>query len=386
MTGAPVRLDGQHVVFVVNEDWMFCSHRMALARAARDAGARVHVATRVARHGEVIRAEGFDLVPLPWRRGGTGPWAEARTVARLVRRMRRARPGLVHVVGVRPMVTAGVAARLARRRRVVYALTGFGVLARPDDARQRVAASIARWTFRHVLDRRGCAVIVQNPDDERDVVRGRLFDPARIAIVRGSGVDVDAFSPLPEPAGEFTVALAARMVRSKGVPELVAAARILREAGRPVRVLLAGEPDPENPGTIREEALRRWHAEGLVEWLGRVDDIRSVWARAHVAVLPSWREGLPRALLEAAACERALVATDVPGCREIVRDGVTGRRVPPRDPAALARAIADLAGDPDRRRAMARTAREAVVREFSDAIVVEQTMAVWQRALRGGFA
>ena len=380
------RLDGQHVLFVVNEDWMFCSHRMALARAAREAGARVHVATRVARHGDAIRAEGFDLVALPWRRGGAGPVNELRTVAGLVRAMRAARPGLVHVVGVRPMVTAGIAARIAGRRRVAYALTGFGVLAGPQGVRARTAAALARRVLRHVLGRPGCALIVQNPDDERDVVLQRLADPGRIVVVRGSGVDVTAFRPLPEPDGPFTVALAARMVRSKGIVELVQASRLLQAAGRPVRVVLAGDPDPENPGSVREATLRRWQSQGLVEWLGRVEDVRTVWARAHVAVLPSWREGLPRALLEAAAYGRALIATDVPGCREIVRDGVTGLRVPPRDARALARAIARMRDDAAGRRAMARAAREVVEREFSDDVVIDATMAVWARLLRGGFA
>lgn len=380
IAGRPAR-----VVMVVNEDWMFWSHRLALARAARAAGADVTVATRVDRHGDRIRAEGFHLVALPWRRGARNAWTEARSVAMLARLYRRTRPDLVHHVGLKAALYGGVAARLSGSPPQVHTVAGFGFVSISSSRRARVLRRTLGILFRRVLSRPHSHLVVQNPDDAAEVREAGLFDAARVHLVRGSGVDTRHFTPAPE-SGPVTAVLASRLIRPKGVVELVDAARLLRARGAPVRVDLVGDPDPENPETVTADELRAWHDEGVIHWRPRVDEMAPVWRSCAMAVLPSYREGLPRALLEAAACGRPLIATDVPGCRELVRDGDNGRLVPVRDAAALADAIAALAADPDARRRMGERAREIVVSSFSDDVIVARMLAIYRMAIDGAGA
>lgn len=376
--GKPAR-----VVLVVNEDWMFWSHRLALARAAAAAGARVTVATRVDRHGARIAGEGFHLVSLPWRRGARGALAEADALARLVALYRRERPDLVHHVGVKAALYGGTAALVARVPAQIHTIAGFGFVSVSERRRARALRAVLGAAFRHVLVRPRSCLVVQNADDFAEVRAGRLFDMERVHLVPGSGVDTRAFAPAPEPPGPVTALLASRLIRPKGVVQLVDAARILRERGSGVRVVLVGDPDPENPDTVTAEELRRWHGEGLVEWRPRADDMPAVWASCHVAVLPSHREGMPRTLLEAASCGRPLVATDVPGCRDLVHDGENGRLVPLHDAHALAGAIAELAADPALRARMGARARALVEARYSDEHIVAQMLSLYRRAMGG---
>ena len=207
-------------------------------------------------------------------------------------------------------------------------------------------------------------------------------------LIRGSGVDISHFAPLPDAqAPVVTVGLVSRMLREKGVLDAIAAIRLLRAQGLPVRLLLAGPSDPDNRGSLTDEMLSSLAAEPGIEWLGRIEDVRAVWKRAAVAVLPSsYGEGIPKALIEAAACARPIVATDVPGCREIVRHGETGILVPANETARLAEAIAALAGDPERRRAMGRAGRALVEREFAEEIVARETLALYRAAAQEGMA
>jgi len=382
----PAGLEGTRLLYLVNEDWMFWSHRRSLARSARDAGADVVVVTRVGRHGDDIRADGLRLYDLRWRRGARDLAGEARALWRLVRIYRDERPRLVHHVGIKSAMYGGLAARLAGVRRQVHTLAGFGYVQTGAHRRARWLRRIARWCFRHLLDTGESRLVVQNPDDRCEVVDNGWFSPQRVVLIRGSGVDTSRFAPAPEPDGEIVVTLAGRLVRSKGVFELAEASRRLAARGVRVKVRLVGEPDPENPETVDEVTLRRWMAEGLVEWRGWVDDMPGVWRSTHLAVLPSYREGLPRTLLEAASCGRALVAADVPGCREIVAHEENGLLVPVRDASALADAIERLAADAPLRRRMGARSRERVEELYSDDVVISETFATYRELLgeRGG--
>jgi glycosyltransferase involved in cell wall biosynthesis len=222
--------------------------------------------------------------------------------------------------------------------------------------------------------------LVQNPDDKAALVA--LGVPAgRIALIRGSGVDVRRFVPLAEPHGPPTVAFVGRLLEIKGVHVAVAAHRLLRAQGSDTRLLLAGRPDPANPASVTEEEAASWNKEPGLSWLGQVEDISGLWSRAHIAVLPSRREGLPLSLLEAAACGRPMIATDVPGCREIVIPNETGLLVPVNDAPALAEAISRLAGSPQMRAQFGAAARRLVVERFSSDTVGEQTVALYRRLL-----
>jgi len=377
----------------VTEDWYFCSHRLPVARAAREDGFEVVVATRVRAHGEQIRDEGFALRPIAWRRRGDGLLGAARAILAIAGIYRAERPDIVHHVALKPVLFGGLARRLAFRHAVdapvsVDSVMGLG----SGFSGMTTAAKLRRPPFGLALrlaagSGRGW-VVVQNPED-RAALAGFGIDPKRIALIRGSGVDITRFLPLPEPAGgTVAVALVSRMLRDKGVIEAAAAIRRLRARGLPIELLLAGPTDPDNANSLTPETLRALAAEPGIEWLGPVADVRTVWRRAALAVLPStYGEGVPKTLLEAAACGRPLVAADVPGCREAVRPGETGILVPPHDVDALAEAIAALAADPERRAAMGQAGRVLIERNFADEIVARDTLALYRRALeeRGRF-
>jgi glycosyltransferase involved in cell wall biosynthesis len=368
------------LLFLVTEDWYFCSHRLPVARAARDAGFDIVVAARVREHGEAIRREGFAVRPLAWRRRGDGIAGAIRAVAEIARLYRAERPDIVHHVALKPVLLGGIGLRLAfplRRGRpaLLAAVMGLG---------SRFGRGWSAWALGRAvrLASGGGRVVAQNPDDSA-ALAGFGIDRERIALIRGSGVDTTRFRPLPEPPGPgFTVALVARMLRSKGVPDAVAAVRRLRNEGLAVELLLAGATDPDNPDSLSEAELAAMTAEPGVTWLGPVGDVRVVWASAHMAVFPStYGEGVPKALLEAASCARPIVAADMPGSREIVRHGETGILVPPRDVAALAAAIAELACNPAVRRQMGAAARALAERDFAEPVVAEQTLALYRAML-----
>lgn len=378
------------LLFLVTEDWYFWSHRLPVARAARDAGFDVAVATRVADHGAAIRAEGFRLCPLAWRRRGDGALGAGRGLAALAALYRRERPDIVHHVALKAVLFGGIALRLAFPGRAgrpaqIAAVTGLGSGLAPATALARLASPLLARAVR--LASAGGAVIVQNPED-RVALIGLGIAAEHIVLIRGSGVDTAHFAPLPEPPPEptgpvVTVALVARMLRSKGVLDAAAAVRRLRAQGLAVELLLAGPTDPDNRDSLNEAEMAALAAEPGVAWLGRVADVRTVWRRAAIAVLPtSYGEGVPKALIEAAACARPIVATDMPGCREVVRPGETGLLVPPRDVAALAEAIAALAADPARRQAMGAAGRRLVETEFAEEGVARETLALYRAVLR----
>jgi glycosyltransferase involved in cell wall biosynthesis len=224
-------------------------------------------------------------------------------------------------------------------------------------------------------------VIVQNQQDAKALVSSGLISSDRVDIIAGSGVDLERFAPTPEPPEPIKVTVVSRMLKDKGIQEIVLASRELKRRGKQITIRLVGAPDPDNPSSLTEETLRQWHREGCIEWLGQRDDIPAVWAESHIAVLPSYREGMPKSLLEAAACGRPIVATDVPGCNELVRDGVSGILVPPRDWIKLADAIEKLAAMPALRANLGKGARAAVEDGLDEKTVVHRTLNVFKRAL-----
>ena len=384
MSGSPgTAAPRPRLLFFVTEDWYFCSHRLPIARSARDAGFEVIVVTRVDRHRDAMESEGFRVIPVGLRRSSVDPLRELAVLAALVRIYRRERPDIVHHVAMKPVLYGSVAAFLTGVPAVVNALAGLGFAFTSRRRRARLLRPLLRLGFRLLLNRARSRVIVQNPDDAAVLANQCGIDEARIALIRGSGVDVTQFAPSPEAPGVPVAAFVSRMLWEKGVDVVVEAARRLAARGTSVRVLLAGVPDPENPGSIPEDRLRRWHEEGAVEWCGHRNDIAALWAESHLAVLPTHGEGLPKSLLEAAACGRPIVATDVPGCREIVRDGETGLLVPPHDAVALADAIDRLVGDHALRRRLGARAREVAVAEFSEERVVAATLALYRSMLPG---
>lgn len=371
-------LRGVTVLFLVTEDWYFWSHRLPIARAARDAGARVIIATRVETLRAAIEKEGFELVALPWRRRSHNPWNEVRALFAIIALYRRERPDIVHHVAVKPVVYGGIAARLAGARSQVNALAGLGYVETSRQPRARILRGVFNAVLAFAWSGPRVHVIVQNPDDVEALSRTRLVDASHIHLIRGSGVDVAHFTPSPEPPSPpVRVVYAGRLLWSKGVRELFDAAREFRNR-RDVEIVLVGSPDPENPESVPEATVQAFVKKGLVSHVNWTDDMATVWRDAHIAVLPSYREGLPKALLEAAACGRAIVATDVPGCREIAREGVNALLVPARDAHALAAAIERLALDAPLRARFGAAGRELVMNEYAESIVVRETLDLYR--------
>jgi len=309
---------------------------------------------------------------------------ELQLLASLVRLFRRERPTLMHGFTIKCAVYGSLAAQLAGVPARVNAVAGLGYVFASNDRKARCLRPMVRAMLRLALRGRRTRLILQNPDDRAMFQQAGLIGSDRIDLIPGSGVDCARFTPGGDsaPRPRPCVLLAARLLWDKGVAEYVEAARLLRAAGRDVRFLLAGMPDPGNPAAVPESTLRQWVDEGLVEWLGHVDDTSELFRSVDVVALPSYyREGLPKSLIEAAACARALVTTDMPGCREVVTNERDGLLIPPHDAAALAHAIARLVDAPGLAARLGAAARAKALANFDERLVIERTLAVYRQLL-----
>ena len=368
------------LLFLVTEDWYFCSHRMALACEAKRQGYDVVVATRIKKHRDRILSAGLKLIPISMLRNGRNPWTEFLSICELVRVYRSERPDIVHHIAIKPAVYGALAARISRIPKVVNAIAGMGYVFASRSWKARILQPVLTCAMRSLLNRPNSRIILQNPDDFSMLVEVGVADPERTDLILGSGVDVEEFQHFPEPDGDTTVMMSSRMLWDKGVGEFVEAARLLKSEGIRARFVLVGDSDTENPGTVPGSRLKAWKDEGAIEWWGHRNDMPAVLAQAHIVCLPSYyREGVPKSLIEAASCGRPIVTTDSPGCREIVRDGENGFLVPVRDSAALAVAIRKLMDDPPLRRRFGVRGRELVMKRFSLEKVIADTLAVYRR-------
>lgn len=372
---------GRKLVFVVTEDWFFASHFLPMARAARELGLDVSVVTRVRAHREAIEATGAKVIPLEAERRSLNPMAAGYAAGQLAAILKDEKADLVHCIALKSILVGGFAASMAGIGRRVYALTGLGFLGARTDL-------VGRWSQRAVrLLVRGLATsrtqyLFENPDDPK--LLG--LDPLarNVTIVGGAGIDPDLLQPAPlPPHPPLKVAIVARMLWSKGIDLAVEAVRAARAKGADVELSLYGAPDPSNPKAIPEETLKAWGSEPGIAWYGATQDVAAVWRDHHVACLPSrGGEGLPRTLLEAAASGRAILTTDVPGCRALVRDGVEGLVVTPDDADALAKALVALAFRPDLVARMGEAARARALEGFTERHVMDDLKQLYASLLR----
>jgi glycosyltransferase involved in cell wall biosynthesis len=369
------------LLYLVTEDWFFVSHFMDRARAAHAAGYEVIVLANDNGSAGPIREAGFTFVPVPFVRRGLNPATELNTFHAILGHYRYFRPAVLHHVALKPILYGTLAARSAKLRGILNAPVGMGFVFTSRSLLSRVLRPAVDLALRVLMNPSGSRVVFENPDDLNAFVSRRAVRREDAILIRGAGVDLDRFAPAPEPPGPITVSLVSRMLWDKGIGEYVEAARQLK--GR-ARFLLVGGPDPQNPSAIPEAQLAAWQAEGVVEWLGHRDDVADILRQCHIACLPSYREGLPKSLLEAATAGLPIVATDVPGCREAVRNGENGILVPSRDSSALAAALKLLIADPALRRRMGAAGRERAVTEFAAGIVTAATLAVYDRLAADG--
>jgi glycosyltransferase involved in cell wall biosynthesis len=370
------------ILIVVNDLGFLISHRLPIVLAAKRLGHEMHVAYGCSgREGdEALSAYGFRLHFVPIQRGGTNPLRDLRSACSLFSLFRALKPDLVHLVTIKPVLLGGIAARLARVPAVVSAMAGLGFLfVEGAGLKAAILRRLTNLLFPLALGNSNQILIFQNPEDQKQVLSVAPVLPQRTRLIRGSGIDLSACPELAQPAGVPVVAMASRLLRDKGVFEFVQSARILRGRGIPVRFWLIGEPDFANPASITSGELAAWGLEGVVELLGHRKDVLDLYARAHIVTLPSYYgEGLPKCLIEAAACGRPVVTTDMPGCRDAIEPGLTGLLVPPRNALALANALERLLKDSALRESMGRAARTLAEREFGIEKVVTAHLQIYQ--------
>lgn len=370
------------LLFVLNDAPFFTTHRLPLALAARDAGFEVHVAVPFeAEPVSIMESENLHHHDIPLRRGARAILGELSLIRAIWRVVRRVKPDLMHAVTMKPVVYGGFVARLARIPAVVHAVTGLGYVFLIDGTAARAQRRFVKRLYKFALGHRNAHAIFQNPDDLQLFLDSRLVDPEIVSMIKGCGVDMAAFPATPEPEGDLVVMFPARILGDKGVREFVEAARTLKSKHPSTRFVLVGRTDPDNPTDIGEAGIRAWEDEGIIEWWGFSTDMPSTIAKAHVICMPSYREGLPRVLIEAAACGRPIVTADVPGCREIVRDGENGLLVPVRNGPTTAKAIERLLTDPALRQRLGARGREIAEAEFSVGDFVAKSLAAYAAVL-----
>jgi glycosyltransferase involved in cell wall biosynthesis len=376
--------DSMKIILFANTEWYLFNFRLSLARALQAQGHEVLLISPPGEYGARLQALGFRWQALPMDRKSLNPLQELRLLVHLWQLYRHERPALAHHFTIKCVVYGSIAALLARVPARVNAVAGMGYVFTNQALKARLLRPVVRGLLRLVLNGRGARLILQNSDDVAAFAQAGLVRPAGVRLVQGSGVDLSRFQPGTQTAqaGEPTrVLLAARLLWDKGIAEYVEAARRLRGQGLPIRFLLAGAPDPGNPAAIPQATLDGWAAEGLIELLGQVSDMPALFASATMVVLPSYREGLPKSLIEAAACALPLVTTDAPGCREVVTHEVDGLLVPIKDALALANAIERLHLNPAWARKLGQAARARALQQFDERIVIRQTLAVYGELL-----
>lgn len=374
------------LLFVVNADWFFLSHRLPIAEAAQEQGYEVHVAAGDT--GRLAELRSFGFVPhfLRLDRRDSGPLSLFGTLIQLCRLFVEVRPDIVHLVTIKPVLLGGIAARIAAVPAVVAAISGLGFVFVSKGWFAAIRRSVVRLLYRAALGHRNARFVFQNPDDRAAICGLAKGAFLRSTLIRGSGVDLGRFVATPCQWRRPVVLMAARLLVDKGVREFVSAARILRNAQWPligkVRFVLVGSPDPGNPSSLTESELAEWENEGGVELWGHRDDMHEVLPQANIVVLPSYREGLPKVLIEAAACGRAVVTSDVPGCRDAIEEGKTGVLVPAKDSESLANAIRRLIENPELCSLMGSNGRALAETEFDVKQVVEKHLRIYSEVLQ----
>ncbi|MGH2433519.1 MAG: glycosyltransferase family 4 protein [Pseudomonas sp.] len=367
------------LLIVGNDAKYFLSHRLPVAEAARGKGYQVHVATPGGPYVGEICSKGFIHHELPLSRSGTNPFREFKALLGLLKVFWRVRPDIVHLVTIKPVLYGGIAARLSPVGGVLAAVPGLGFIFTASGKKIRLLRKLVSFMYRVALGKRNLIAVFQNPDDQKTLIDLGAITSARSARIRGSGVNLAEFHYRPEQSGVPVVTFAARLLRDKGVLEFVHAAKLLLGRGVIARFQLVGDVDAGNPTSVGVDELNEWISERVVEWSGYSSAMSDVMAQSNLIVLPSYREGLPKVLIEAAASGRAVITTDVPGCRDAIEPNVTGLLVPVKAVEPLADAIQQLLKDDRCRAAMGRAGRTMAEQVFSIESVVEKHLEIYAK-------
>jgi glycosyltransferase involved in cell wall biosynthesis len=367
------------LLYFISEDWFFCSHFMERAKVAQANGFDVVVLAREGRHGQRIRDAGLRLVNLDMQRSGTNLWRELGVLRQVWRVYRQERPDVLHHVALKPVLYGSLVASFLRIKSILNAPVGMGYLFTSRDLKARLLQPGVGLLLRALLNPRGSKVVFENPEDLATYVARQSVRVEDAVLIQGAGVDTAEFYPAPWTNRAPVVVMAARMLKDKGVVEFVQAAALLKQRGVRAKFWLVGAPDPANPSSMSRTQLVAWQKQGSIEWLGHREDMPALLRQCDIACLPSYREGLPRFLLEAMATGLAVVSTDAPGCRHAVEQGVSGLLVPVRDAMALADALGRLIQNASERIHMGVQGRDRVLRDFSSPLITQQTLALYEQ-------
>lgn len=367
----------RRLLFVVNVDWFFISHRLPIAHALLSLGVEVHLACHFTDHKQELENMGIITHTLPLSRSGISFVTEVRLVIAMLRVLMRVRPNIVHLVSIKPVVYGSVLCRLLRDVKVVASISGLGYVFTDQSQKAKFLRFLVTFCYRVGLRSDKASVIFQNSSD-MDLFSSRRIIKCRQAIlIKGSGVDLDKFPYYSQPSGSSVVMFMARFLKDKGILEFIGASILLKEKYPECRFVLVGGVDTENPNSIDEQELDGWITSNVVEYWGYSKDVAATLKRAHIIVLPSYREGLPKSLIEAAACGRAVITTDVPGCRDAIDPSVSGLLVPSKDKLALADAIETLICNETRRREFGESGRRLAERCFDLKSVVASHLKIY---------
>jgi glycosyltransferase involved in cell wall biosynthesis len=367
------------ILFLVNVDWFFVSHRLPIAIAAMETGYKVHLACTYTDKADYLASLGITLHPLPLSRSGIGIGPELKSFLAVYKLIRRLNPDIVHFITIKPVLYGGIASRLAGIKYRAASISGLGYVFVANGLRAKVFRFFISIGYRMALKDKRIRVIFQNPEDKTLLIKsGAIFEQQAI-ILKGSGVSLNSYPYAPEPEDIPVVTFASRLLKDKGVEEFVQAAELLKTRGVPARFWLVGDADPGNPATVSQQKINAWHEADIVEILGYRSDIPRLFSQSNIIALPSYYgEGLPKVLVEAAACGRAVVTTDHPGCRDAIKPDKTGLLVPVRDAVALADAIQRLIENPDLRKSMGQAGRELAEREYAIENIVNAHLDIYE--------
>ena len=376
-----MRMPKKRILFVVNVDWFFLSHRLPIAVESKKRGYEVHVATSLTTGVATLEENGFEVHALHMHRSRKSIRANMLSWLDILRVFWRVKPDLVHLVTIKPVLLGGIAARLLRVKGVVVAVSGLGYVFFNETWKAKAIRALVKRIYYSALNHKNIKVIFQNPYDRDEITQFTPITNFQSVIIKGSGVDLRNFSPNPFESDRPVVIMASRLLRDKGVVEFIAAAKKIRERNVDCEFILAGDTDSDNPSSITQKELLGWKNEGIVNIVGYCDDIAGLFAKCHVVVLPSYREGLPKVLLEAAASGRAVITTNVPGCRDAIIPGKTGVLVEKKNIDGLVAAMMTLIQDRNLCTKMGRAGRVLAEREFNIESVVNRHLEIYEELM-----
>jgi glycosyltransferase involved in cell wall biosynthesis len=368
----------KHILFVVTEDWYFVSHRLHMAIHAIENGYKVTLLTRVSNYKSLIESSGIRVIPWNISRRSLNFFNELKAINSILSVMNLHNPDIIHAVALKPIIYSAITSGIKKTKLRIFAMGGLGYSFSSNSFKARLIRYILIFALRALFKSSKVRLILQNQDDIDLLLNYKIISNLKVILIKGVGVNTKEFSPKNIIKKESVIVLPARMLWDKGIAEFVECAKRFKKNQISARFCLVGSPDPENPQSIPVKQINEWVKLGLVEWWGHQEKMIEVYSKATIVCLPSYREGLPKSLLEAASCALPIVAFDVPGCREIVRNGVNGFLVPLKNIDKIYYSILQLINDPALSYKMGINGRKIVLEEFSQDMISEQTMRAWQ--------